>query len=129
MRETGVKFFLDVHGDEALPYNFISGPDGVESVTPEIRAAQASYEAALMRSNPDFQTTHGYPEAAPGKANMTMATNWVADEFGALSMTLEQPFKDTKDTPHPDTGWSPERARKLGRSNLDALWAVLDSLG
>ena len=27
MHETGVDFFLDVHGDEALPYNFIAGGD------------------------------------------------------------------------------------------------------
>jgi hypothetical protein len=36
-----------------------------------------------------------------------------------LSMTLEQPFKDTAERPHPD-GWSPHRAQLLGRANLDA---------
>jgi hypothetical protein len=29
----GVDYCLDVHGDEALPYNFIAGPDGVPSFT------------------------------------------------------------------------------------------------
>ncbi len=127
MRETGVAFCLDVHGDEALPYNFIAGPAGVRSVSDERRAAQAAYEEALEVASPDFQRVHGYPEAPLGEANMTMATNWIADAFGALAMTLEQPFKDTKDTPH-ELGWSPERCRKLGHANLDALWRVLPKL-
>jgi len=128
MQATGVDFFLDVHGDEALPYNFISGADGVLSVKPPIYALQAHYEKALMQANPDFQIEHGYVEAEPGKANMTMATNFIADAFGCLAMTLEQPFKDTKDHPNEQFGWSPERCQKLGFSNLDAVYAVIEKL-
>lgn len=128
MERTGVDFCLDVHGDEALPYNFIAGPDGVTSVTPEMHALQAEYERLLMRINPDFQCTHGYDEVAPGEANMTMCTTYIADRFGCLSMTLEQPFKDTADSPHPELGWSPGRCRALGRANLDALLGVLGRL-
>ena len=57
-----------------------------------------------------------------------MCTNYVAETFGCLSMTLEQPFKDTVDTPNQLVGWSPERCRKLGHANLDALHTVIDSL-
>lgn len=128
MRATGVDFCLDVHGDEGLPYNFIAGPEGVTSVRPETTALQRTYESTLMAVNPDFQMTHGYPAAAPGEANMTMATNYIADAFDCLAMTLEQPFKDTADTPHEELGWSPERCRKLGCSNLDALARVIDRL-
>lgn len=128
MEQTGVDFCLDVHGDEALPYNFIAGPDGVASVTPAIRALQADYERLLMQICPDFQIEHGYDPVAPGQANMTMCTTWVADRFGCLSMTLEQPFKDAAGSPHPELGWSPGRCRALGRANLDALHGVLDRL-
>lgn len=128
MRKTGVDYCLDVHGDEALPYNFIAGPDGVTSVTPAMQELQKTYETTLMKVNPDFQMTHGYPPSAPGEANMTMATNYLADAFSCLAMTLEQPFKDTADTPHEALGWSPERCRKLGASNLDALADVVDRL-
>lgn len=128
MQTTGVDFFLDVHGDEALPYNFISGADGVRSVKASTYALQARYEKALMQANPDFQTEHGYVEAKPGEANMTMATNYIADAFSCLAMTLEQPFKDTKDSPNEQVGWSPQRCQKLGFSNLDALYAVIDEL-
>src|SRR5690606_15040860 len=118
MRATGLAFALDVHGDEGLPYNFIAGPDGVESVTGRARALQAKFEAELMAANPDFQTEHGYPESEPGKANMTMATNWIADAFGALAMTLEMPFKDNANAPDPEFGWSSARCRKLGEGVL-----------
>ncbi len=128
MQQTGVDFCLDVHGDEALPYNFIAGPDGVASVTPRIHALQDSYEKALMRASPDFQMVHGYDSVPPGEANMTMCTTFIADHFACLAMTLEMPFKDTADTPNRELGWSPERCRQLGRANLDALHAVIDEL-
>jgi murein tripeptide amidase MpaA len=127
MQETGVDFFLDVHGDEALPHNFISGAEGTPSWSDATAKRQQRYVDALLAASPDFQTTHGYPVPDPGDANMTMAGNWVAEAFGCLSMTLEQPFKDTADTPHP-MGWSPERCRKFGHAQLDALRAVLDHL-
>lgn len=127
MKERGVHFNLDVHGDEALPYNFIAGPDGVKTVRPEIRAARRAYEEALKIASPDFQTETGYPKASPGKANMTMATNQIAGAFDALAMTLEQPFKDNANLPDERYGWSPARCRLLGRANLDALFAVIDN--
>ncbi len=128
MQQTSVDFCLDVHGDEALPYNFIAGPDGVASVTPRVWALQSAYEKALVRASPDFQTEFGYDPVAPGEGNMTMCTTHVADHFGCLAMTLEQPFKDTKDSPNEAVGWSPERCRQLGRATLDALLAVVDDL-
>lgn len=128
MRAVGLDFALDVHGDEALPYNFIAGPDGVESVSEATRALQTEFEAELCRANPDFQCEHGYPKAEPGKANMTMATNWIADAFGALAMTLEMPFKDNANAPDRECGWSPARCEKLGEGVLAALLRVVERL-
>ncbi|NVB37608.1 carboxypeptidase family protein [Pseudenhygromyxa sp. WMMC2535] len=128
MQDTGLDFALDVHGDEALPYNFIAGSEGVEGLSEKVAALQAKYEAELVAANPDFQTKHGYPVPGPGQANMTMATNWIAGHFDKLSMTLEQPFKDNADAPDEDEGWSPERCRKLGEGVLAALYRVIDEL-
>jgi murein tripeptide amidase MpaA len=124
MQQAGVDFFLDIHGDEALPYNFISGAEGIPSWNDACVARQQGYVDALLAVSPDFQTQHGYPVPPAGEANMTMASNWVGETFGCLAMTLEQPFKDTADTPHID-GWTPERARKFGAAQLDALRATL----
>lgn len=124
----GVDFFLDVHGDEELPYNFIAGCEGIPSITEHQMALLTRYKAALVTASPDFQIEHGYPVAPPNGANLTMATAQVEERFGCLAMTLEQPFKDTANNPHPTTGWSPERCRKLGRACLDALHQVVDDL-
>ena len=43
-------------------------------------------------------------------------------------MTLEMPFKDNADLPDAEYGWSPERCRKLGAANLDAMLALVDRL-
>jgi murein tripeptide amidase MpaA len=129
MRASGVDFALDVHGDEGLPYNFIAGPDGVSSVSEATNTLQSEFQAELCAANPDFQTKHGYPAGEPGTANMTMATNWIADAFGALALTLEMPFKDNADAPDLEYGWSPGRCEKLGASALSALLRVVDRLG
>ena len=57
-----------------------------------------------------------------------MWTAQLAERFGAVSMTLEMPFKDNDDLPDPDHGWSPERSQMLARACLDALHAMIDEL-
>lgn len=128
MGETGINFCLDVHGDETVPYNFMVKTVGIPSLTPKQKTLQLAYMENLSRVSPDFQTAHGYPDNEPGKANLTMCGNYVAETFGCLSMTLEMPFKDNDGAPDERTGWSPARCRKLGMANLDALRGVLDQL-
>ena len=128
MRATGVDFCLDVHGDEALPYIFIAGAGGIPSLSDRQVALKKTYDAALMRASPDYQTEKGYPSAPPGKGNLTMCSSHVAEHFGALSMTLEMPFKDNANASDPRHGWSPDRCRRLGAAGLDALLAVVADL-
>ena len=128
MDALGCDFCLDVHGDEELPYNFIAGAEGIAGWTPRLAALQAQFCATLANANPDFQRVHGYPLDEPGKANMTMCTNQIAQRFDCLAMTLEQPFKDNADRPDLEMGWSPERCSLLGRSAIDAVMSVLPKL-
>lgn len=123
MEACGVSAFLDVHGDEAIPHNFVAGAEGTPSWNEDKARRQRRFAEALVDASPDFQTVHGYPVSPPGRANMTVATNWVAERFGCLALTLEQPFKDADDNPRPE-GWSPARAQSLGRAVLSAFWAV-----
>jgi len=129
MQETGVDFCLDVHGDEALPYNFIAGMMGIPSLTETQKALQQTFSDALLAASPDFQTKYGYPDAKPGKGNMTLCSNWVAEEFGCMAATLEMPFKDNADRPDETFGWSPARCREFGAAHLDAMAAVLKEMG
>ena len=45
-----------------------------------------------------------------------------------LSLTLEQPFKDTIDSPDPAQGWCPERALRFGAAFLHPVAEVLPIL-
>ncbi|PHS77889.1 MAG: hypothetical protein COB56_01385 [Robiginitomaculum sp.] len=128
MQKSGVDFCLDVHGDEALPYNFIAGAEGVPSFTKQGAKWLNDFQEAYKRFSPDFQTKHGYGDTPKGTANLTYATNYVAEEHGCLAMTLEMPFKDNIDLPDPEYGWSPERSAKLGADVLGAILAVVDDL-
>jgi murein tripeptide amidase MpaA len=128
MDETGVRFALDVHGDESIPYNFIAGFEGVAAATERQFAGLQRYKAALAAVSPDFQTAVGYPAAPAGRANLTMSTNQLAHRFGAVSATLEMPFKDTEATPDDAEGWSPDRSAHLGRACLRALHMILPEL-
>lgn len=121
MDETGVHFAMDVHGDEAIPAVFFAGFEGIPGWTEAQGEAYRRYRAILERRTPDFQTKRGYPVARPGKANLSMATNQIAQRFGAVSMTLEMPFKDNDDLPDPAQGWSPERSKLLARECLASL--------
>ena len=128
MDETGVDFAMDIHGDESIPYVFFAGFDGIPSWTQRHADLYARFSAALAERTRDFQRQHGYPPAKEGRANLTMSTNQLAERFGAVSMTLEMPFKDHADAPDPVHGWSPDRSKQLARDCLATLAGMIDDL-
>jgi murein tripeptide amidase MpaA len=125
MLETGVDLCLDVHGDEGLPYNFVVGSEGTLAYSPRIAELEDRFKASWLASCPDFQDEVNYGRCAAGAANTTLATNWIAQQFGCLAFTIEMPFKDNANWPDPAVGWSGERARQLGASVLQPLLALL----
>lgn len=128
MDHTGVDFCLDVHGDEALPYNFIAGAEGIVDWSDRLEALTEAFKAAYQAATPDFQTKYGYPRTPPGRANMTICTPQIAQRFDCLSMTLEMPFKDAANRPDAAVGWSPARAKALGAAAMHPIAQVLSTL-
>ncbi|ASJ96822.1 M14 family metallopeptidase [Shewanella marisflavi] len=128
MKQTGVDLYYDVHGDEGLPYVFLAGCEGVPGYTQAMANLQDDFVKALLMASADFQDEFGYDKDEPGQANLTVASNWVAQTFGCLSNTLEMPFKDNANMPDPMSGWSPERCIYLGEASLLAMLAVVDKL-
>jgi len=128
MDRTGVDFAMDVHGDEAIAANFLAGFEGIPRWSQGQQDLYDAFAAALVAATPDFQTAKGYEIAGPGQANLSMSTAQLAERFGAVSMTLEMPFKDNDELPDPEFGWSPDRSRLLARACLDALHAVIDRI-
>ncbi len=128
MQAAGVDAFLDIHGDEVLPYVFTEGNERLPSYSPRMGALERGFAGALLAANPDFQTVHGYSASKETKANLTLASKWVGHTYGGLALTLEMPFKDNADLPDPERGWNGARSRRLGADSLTALLALLPSL-
>lgn len=128
MLETGVDMFLDIHGDENLPYNFVAGAEGVPSYNAKMAQLETVFKQTLLAVTPEFQTEFGYELDAPGQANLTIASTWVAEQFKCLAYTFEMPFKDNANLPDAQFGWSDVRSKKLGNDTLIAVRAVIDLL-
>jgi murein tripeptide amidase MpaA len=128
MDEVPPDFAMDVHGDEAIPANFLAGFEGIPSLSDGQLKLFNLFGETLERLSPDFQRSQGYEIPAPGQANMSMSTTQLAERYGCVSMTLEMPFKDNFDLPDEVYGWSPQRSKYLAYACLDALHAVLPEL-
>lgn len=128
MEEIGVDLFLDIHADEGLPYCFASGIEGIPAYDERLRWLQENFTAKWAEYSPDFQTVHGYPKNEPGKANLNIGSKFVAEHFKCLALTIEMPFKDNKNLPDKQFGWSSLRSLKLGESMLNPILFVIDRL-
>ncbi len=126
MHATGVAAFLDIHGDEALPYVFVDGCERLPAYDARQQARDRVFKDAFQAANRDFQIAHGYPADKDTKVNLSLASKHVGHRFGCLSLTLEMPFKDNADRPDAAAGWNGARSRQLGADVLFALRAVLE---
>ena len=125
MRETGCDLFLDIHGDETLPYVFTDGCSMLPGFTAEQGERERRFLASFAAASPDFQTTHGYAPDRFTDEILTLASKQIGHVFGCLSLTLEMPFKDNADLPDPQVGWNGARSKRLGEA---ILLPILDAL-
>ena len=124
MDETGCDFFLDVHGDEELPYVFFSGAEKTPVWGERIKHLHGYFIASFQRANSDVQKEIGYPPPESEEdalKYMNVATNQVSCRFNCLGLTLEMPYKDCQTNPDPDNGFNPIRAKTLGTNLVEAL--------
>jgi len=121
MDETGVDMFLDVHGDEELPFNFFAGAEGCSNWSKRLETLQGAFVAKYSRTNSDMQIPVSYEPEEPNQAKLNICSNQIAVRFDCCALTLEMPFKDCFSNPDPERGWNAARASMLGSSALEAL--------
>ncbi|MDL2358375.1 MAG: M14-type cytosolic carboxypeptidase [Pseudomonadota bacterium] len=121
MHETGCDLFLDVHGDEGLPYVFVAGSGALPSFTPAQAAQERQFAEDFKVASPDFQDVHGYPAAPYTDEVLTMGSPHITHAFGCLALTLELPFKDNANDPDAETGWDGARSARLGAAVLQPI--------
>lgn len=128
MQTSGCGLFLDIHGDESLPYVFFSTSEDVPGFSTALQAQQDRFMANMAAASPDFQTVVGYEQGRFGDELLTLGSKWVAHAFGCLSLTLEMPFKDNANLPDDQYGWSGARSKRLGAAMLNPILAHLQAV-
>lgn len=127
IHEVGCDLFLDIHGDEALPYVFVAGCEMLEDFSERQAAEQKIFIDRFKQASADFQTEYGY---APGKYQesvLQLASKYIGHTFKCVSLTLEMPFKDNANLPDARLGWNGQRSANLGRAILQPVLATLEN--
>ncbi len=127
MLKTGASFFLDVHGDERLPYVFGQLPDLHPARPAGLPPLEKRFETTFAQHDSSYQTEHKYPFGAREKPLLAIAANWAQNTFSCLALTLEMPFSDDKNAPR-EEGWSPDRSKRLGGALVDTLLGLAPDL-
>lgn len=121
LHQTGCDLFLDVHGDEGLPYVFTAGSEMLEGFSAEQASAQQAFVDSFQQASPDFQTSYGYSAGKYREDMLKLASKYVGHHFKCVSLTLELPFKDNAALPDPHVGWNGARSARLGAAVLQPM--------
>jgi murein tripeptide amidase MpaA len=126
IHEVGCDLFLDIHGDEALPFVFVAGNHMIEGIGDELIAKQKKFIADFKLSSPDFQDKFGYPDNKYNADMLTLASKYIGYTFKCLALTLEMPFKDNANLPDAEVGWNGARSARLGESILQPILRAVE---
>ena len=87
MDRSKVDLFVDVHGDEALPFAFCAGGEGLPKWGKRLEALHGAFVGAYSRANPDMQAKFGYAPDAPLEGNLAICSNQISERFDCLGLT------------------------------------------
>ncbi|MFZ6756556.1 M14 family metallopeptidase [Undibacterium sp. Ji50W] len=125
IQETGCDLFLDIHGDEALPYIFVAGSEMLAGFTEKQMQEQQAFVDSFCLASPDFQTRFGYEASKYNEDVLKLASKYIGHTYKCVSLTLELPFKDNANLPDVEVGWDGARSIKLGEAMLQPILASL----
>lgn len=125
MHRTGCDLFLDIHGDESLPYVFVAGCEMLEDFSEKQLQEQQAFVQDFLSASPDFQAKHGYEASRYNEDLLQLASKYVGHTFKCLSLTLEMPFKDNANLPDEETGWNGARSAQLGKAILQPILGAM----
>jgi murein tripeptide amidase MpaA len=119
MHNIGCNLFLDIHGEEVLPYVFVDGGASSEYSSTEEFFNQERFVSAFKNASADFQDEYGYEKQM--LSDISIASKYVAKYFKCISFTLEMPFKDNAFSPNSSVGWNGKRSAQLGAAILKPI--------
>lgn len=127
MLQYGVDAFIDIHGDETLPYNFMQA-EAKHPFADRLKQALANLDS-------HFQTEYDYNNVAVGcgagscgtSCGQQKATSFVQQQFGVASILFEASFKPLQQADQ-SMRWDHETAKQLGANLARCLVAQYDYL-
>lgn len=123
--QVGCDLFLDIHGDESLPYVFAAGCEMLEGFAEQQAREQQAFVDDFMRASPDFQAVHGYEASRYKEEMLQLASKYIGHTYKCISLTLEMPFKDNANLPDEQIGWNGARSKRLGAAMLQPILHAL----
>ncbi|MBC3830333.1 carboxypeptidase family protein [Undibacterium amnicola] len=127
IEEVGCDLFLDIHGDEGLPYVFVAGSEMLEGFSEKQIQEQNAFVNSFCAASPDFQTEFGYEASKYNEDLLKLASKYIGHTYKCVSLTLELPFKDNANMPDLEVGWDGARSMKLGEAMLQPILTSLKS--
>ena len=123
MKEIGVDFFLDMHGDEERPFIWVGHPDVNQST--KAKQIQHQLEQELAERNPEIRPA---PKELGEEVidNLGLASNWVAATFNCPAWITELPFAKPADMGDEADSMLQEGCLRFGRTCVEALNVVVD---
>lgn len=125
IEEVGCDLFLDIHGDEGLPYVFVAGSEMLEGFSTKQMQEQTAFVDSFCAASPDFQTKFGYEASKYNEDLLKLASKYIGHTYKCVSLTLELPFKDNANMPDLEVGWDGARSMKLGEAMLQPILTAL----
>lgn len=125
IEEVGCDLFLDIHGDEGLPYVFVAGSEMLEGFSEVQVQEQNAFVDSFCAASPDFQTQYGYEASKYNEDLLKLASKYIGHTYKCVSLTLELPFKDNANMPDLEVGWDGARSMKLGEAMLQPILTAL----
>lgn len=126
IHEVGCDLFLDIHGDEGLPYVFVAGSEMLDGFSELQLKEQQEFVESFLEASPDFQTEFGYEASKYNEDMLKLASKYIGHTFKCVSLTLELPFKDNANLPDDEVGWDGARSMKLGEALLQPILTNLE---
>ncbi|MFC0352136.1 M14 family metallopeptidase [Undibacterium danionis] len=128
IEEVGCDLFLDIHGDEGLPYVFVAGSEMLEGFTEKQMQEQTAFVNSFCAASPDFQTKFGYEASKYNEDLLKLASKYIGHTYKCVSLTLELPFKDNANMPDLEVGWDGSRSMKLGEAMLQPILTTVRNI-
>lgn len=129
MKETGVDFFFDIHGDEENSFVFTTNNNLNPSHNARLQELEQKFKKYYKIANLDYQDQKGYQENLFSLDELlTTASYAICQQYECLSFTLEMPFKNNFDRTNVVYDWSAERSIQLGSDLLFPLAQILNEL-